>query len=117
MQPIQPPVKKPGLASPKTVDAVAFDPKEQVYRLILELDVVLDGSRAQALALQEKLNTYVGFALEEMGDRYPGSEGKDVVIRVVAREAPQGKGAALLEKFKAAIVEQGLGFEVDVVAR
>ena len=107
--------RRAGLASPTTVDAVVFDKQADLYRLILELDAPLDGGHKQLLALQEKLNNYVGFAQERMGELYPGAEGKDVVIRLVGLGTVALRTAAVLKKLQAAIEEQGLGFETDAV--
>jgi hypothetical protein len=103
-----------GLAAPGVIDAVVLDPKEKVYRLIMTETGVWTGERAQLFSLQAKLNNYVGFALERMGEEYPGSEGMDVIIRLVLTHAPDPRTKAVLERLEAAIRAEGLGFEMVV---
>ena len=104
-----------GLAAPKLVDAVAYEEKTATYRLLLVVDAPWDHSTRQLNALQEKLNNYIGFALDgPMAERYPGSDGKDVVVRLQCATAPSGRTSATLQKMEAALKELGLGFELAV---
>jgi hypothetical protein len=104
-----------GLASPKLVDVVTYEEKSATYRLLLVVDAPWDQSTAQLLALQEKLNNYIGFALDgPMAEKYPGSDGKDVLVRLQCRTAPTGRTQKTLAQMEAALKELGLGFEVVV---
>lgn len=106
-----------GLQSPRTVDLVAYDKAADCYRLVLVESGPWDGSRAQLGRLQEKLNSYLGFALDgRMGELYPGAEAKDVVIRLELAQAPDPRTRAVLVRLEAAIREHGLGFELVVTA-
>lgn len=104
---------QPGLGAPGIVDAVAYEEKSAIYRLVLVVDAPWDHSTAQLKALQEKLNAYIGFALDgAMAEAYAGSEGKDVAIRVQCVDAPSGRTAATLAKMEQAIRDLGLGLEI-----
>ena len=105
----------PGLATPKVVDAVTFEEKTSTYRLVLLVDVPWDQSTRQLLALQDKLNNYIGFALDgPMAERYPGSDGKDVIVRLQCPTAPTGRTAKTLQQMEGGLKELGLGFELVV---
>lgn len=52
-----------GLDDPTMIDMVRLTPKEDAIELIIVHDKAWDGSSRQILALQEKWQTYVGFAI------------------------------------------------------
>src|SRR4051812_47950882 len=104
-----------GINHPTTIDLVTHAPGEEVWRLVVIEQGAWDGSRAQLLKLQQKLNTYVAFAVDGgMEEKYPESVGRRRVIRLDLYHAPDEKTRSTLEKLGAAIEQEGLGFEVHV---
>lgn len=58
------------------VDLVAISPDGQVVDLIIVNDSPWTGSDAQLMSLQQKIHTYVGFALDgQMAATYPETDG------------------------------------------
>jgi len=104
-----------GINHPNTVDLVMHAPGEDVWRLVLIEAGTWDGSQAQLLKLQQKLNTYVAFAVDGgLEERYPESAGKRVIIRLDLYAPPDARTTGVLDKLGKAIEAEGLGFEVHV---
>ncbi|MEW5851592.1 MAG: DUF6572 domain-containing protein [Myxococcota bacterium] len=111
----QPPPPRVGINHPGVIDLVTHDRKADAYRLVVIQRGPWDGSHEQLLKLQAKLNSYMTFALDgEMYRRYPESEGKQVIIRLDLDHPPDEKTRATLEKLRAAIEAEDVGFELHV---
>lgn len=63
MQPRPADAQPKGLDDPTMIDMVRLTPKEDAIELIIVANKPWDGSTRQILALQEKWQTYVGFAI------------------------------------------------------
>jgi len=65
-------------------------------------------------ALQEKLNTYSGYALDgAMTDRYPESEGQSKVIRIMSVDRPPDEAVQFLTKVEALLKPEGLAIKLE----
>ena len=84
-----------GLDNPSVVDAVGTDRKSGEIVLTIADSWNWDDSRAHLLALQEKINSYLGFVESgEIYDAYPSAVGQVLRIEIVSRYAIPEVGLA-----------------------
>jgi len=96
-----------GISHPSVLDLITQSDKE--IRLILIEDRAL--SNEDAPLLQEKLNNYVGYALDgELLKNYPESQDKQVVLRVEFNAQPAQLIKEFMRKYREAIAQ----YEVQV---
>lgn len=71
------------------VDLVAISPDGEFVEVIIVADSPWTGSDAQVMSLQQKIQTYVGFALDgQMVATYPETEGMAWRIVIADRAGP-----------------------------
>ena len=102
-----------GVQNPKVVDLVAEDPESgEVVLTILEQRAW--GADPQQLhQLQDKLNSYLGYALDGYLARdYPDYGGRPVRFELVCSEAPGPDQRGFLVAFRNYADTQGIGFAV-----
>ena len=64
------------------------------------------------LVLQDKINAYLG-AIEsgELIEQYPKTQGKKIIIRVIALHEPNSDGYVFLDRVHGILTSAGYGFE------
>ena len=103
---------KPGVRNPRVVDRIELRDDTVVLSMI---ETRRWGRQEQLRQLEEKLNRYLGYALDGfLAQHYPQWAGKRVVIRLACVEAPHGEAAELLTAAENAVEQEGLGLEIDV---
>jgi hypothetical protein len=100
-----------GVAFPNVVDLVTRN--DDVFTLVVAEAQPLVAE--DAIALQEKLNTYLTFALDgELTKRYAESSGRALEIRVELYAQPDRFILEFLSRYAGAMVEHGIALSVLV---
>ena len=95
------------------IDLVAHDPATDEVVLAMSEPRPWTGSDAQLFQFQEKLNTYLSFALDgEMLEAYPQFAGKKVRLRLECAASPDPRTQDCIEKVRRQIAFQEIEFEV-----
>ncbi|GAA5177176.1 hypothetical protein GCM10025771_13770 [Niveibacterium umoris] len=103
-----------GIRHPDVVDLVTNG--DDAFRLVLVEEQELTDD--DALELQQKLNNYLGFALDgPLLERYPEASGKQACIRVDLYVQPSPFILEFLRQYAKAIDEYGVSFELSVNGR
>lgn len=103
-----------GIRHPDVVDLVTNG--DDAFRLILVEEQELADN--DALELQQKLNNYLGFALDgPLLERYPEASGKPICIRVDLYDQPSPFISEFLSQYAQAISGYGVAFELSVNGR
>ena len=79
--------------------------------LTISDDLIWDDKNEHLLALQKKINAYLGFI--ESGNlyqEYPKAKGKDIAIELVAKYEPNDNAIQFLDATKEILQSAGYGF-------
>ncbi len=105
---------KNGVENPGVLDALGRDGETGEVVLVMLEPRRWDGGEAQLLQLQEKLNSYLSFALDgEMVEQLPQLSGVPVRIQLACAEPPPEPVVELLTKVREQIAFQGIGLQVS----
>lgn len=108
---------KNGVENPGVLDALGRDGETGEVVLVMLEPRPWNGGENQLLQLQEKLNSYLSFALDgEMLEQIPQLAGVPVRIQLACAEPPPEPVISLLEKVREQISFQGIGLEVSGLA-
>ena len=100
-----------GISHPDVLDLVTHD--DAAVRLILIEDRAL--SDEDAPDLQEKLNSYLGYALDgELLREYPDSKGKLVLLRIEFSKRPAEFITEFVHRYQEAIAQYAVQVELVV---
>ncbi len=106
--------QEPPLFDPATVDLVALAPDATTVDLMIVADAGWSGSDAQIRSLQEKIQSYVSFAIDgQLVQAYP--DVADTPWRIVIdcqAGAPDERTAAIIERTRGPIRNYGGDLEV-----
>jgi hypothetical protein len=104
-------MSRTGIDFPCSVDLVTNGDEFAVLILIETRPLV----NRDALALQEKLNNYLSFALDGgLAAKFPACAGKPACIRVDLYSQPDEFILEFLRKFASFLVEHGVSLEVNI---
>lgn len=104
-----------GIEHTDIIDVIAHDPATDAVTLIMHESRPWDGSEEQLFQLQEKLNTYLSFALDgEMAEAYPQFVGKPVRIQLDCHAMPDERTRSLLQQVRDQIAFQEIDLQVRV---
>ncbi len=105
---------KNGVENPGVLDALGRDGETGEVVLVMLEPRPWNGGETQLLQLQEKLNSYLSFALDgEMLEQLPQLAGVPVRIQLACAEPPPEPVVDLLSKVREQISFQGIGLEVS----
>ena len=114
----EPIAKISGLEHAHVIDVIAHDPKTDEVALIMYEPREWSGSDAQLFQLQEKINTYLSFALDgEMAESYPAFVGKTVRLQLECAEPPDVRALEFIGMVRDQIAFQGIKFEIRVTGQ
>lgn len=100
-----------GIFHPGKLDLVTCG--DDGFRLILVEERAL--SEDDAPALQEKLNNYLGFAIDGcLLEQYPEARGKKVTIRIDLYAQPMPFILQFVHQYKMAIAQYGVALELVI---
>ena len=103
-----------GVENPAVLDALGVDPSTDEVVLVMFEPRPWTGGEKQLFQLQEKLNSYMSFALDgEMAEQLPQVAGKKVRITLACAEEPPAPVTDLLLKVREQISLQGLNLTVE----
>ncbi|MEI8342636.1 MAG: DUF6572 domain-containing protein [Verrucomicrobiota bacterium] len=98
------------------IDLIAHDPATDEVALVMTEPRPWFGSDAQLFQFQEKLNTYLSFALDgEMLEAYPQFEGKKVRLQLECQAKPDPRTQEFISVVQRQISFQEIKFEVKIV--
>jgi hypothetical protein len=114
----EPTVKTSGLELAHVIDVIAHDPQTDEVALIMHEPRAWTGSDAQLFQLQEKINTYLAFALDgEMAETYPAFAAKTVRLQLDCAEPPDARALEFISMVREQIAFQGIKFEIRVTGQ
>ena len=97
------------------VDLLAHDPETDEVALVIVEKRAWDGSDLQLFQFQEKLNTYLSFALDgEMAEAYPQFAAKKIRLQLECLENPDERMMQFIEVVRQQISFQGINFVLKV---
>lgn len=92
---------KNGIQNPAVIDLVAHDPQSDEVVLGMYEERNWDGSDDRLMELEEKLNTYLSFALDgEMEETYPQFKGKRIRVQLNCFFPPDTKTFQFIDQIK-----------------
>lgn len=104
-----------GIEQTDVIDVIAHDPATDVVTLIMRESRPWDGSDQQLFQLQEKINTYLSFALDgEMVEAYPQFTGKPVRLQLDCHGMPDERVRGFLQHVRDQIAFQEIDLQVRV---
>lgn len=104
-----------GLEQAHVIDQIAHDAQTDEVRLTMVERRPWDGSELQLFQLQEKLNTYLSFALDgELAEAYPALRDKRVRLRLECATPPDETVIQFLRVVREQVAFQGIEVEVLV---
>ena len=107
---------EPGVENPSIVDLIEVDPASGQVVLAMIERRVWDSGPLQLRQLEEKINRYMGYALEgHLTSHYPQYEGLGVQIRLECAHVPSGEAVAFVTAAERAVRAHGLEFVVRVM--
>ena len=105
-----------GIANPRGLDALAFDKEAGEIVLIMIEPRPWDGSEERLFQLQEKVNSYLSFALDgELFDTFPQLVGKPVRLQLDCALPPDSMTEHFIAAVREHIALQEMKFAVRVV--
>ena len=108
------PAAQNGVENPAVLDALGQDPTTGEVVLVMFEPRPWSGGDTQLFQLQEKLNSYLSFALDgEMTEQLPQLAGRRVRISLACAEPPPEPVVSLLAKVREQIAFQGVGLTVE----
>jgi hypothetical protein len=103
-----------GVENPGVLDALGMDPDTGEVVLVMFEQRPWNVGDKQLFQLQEKLNSYMSFALDgEMEEQLPQTVGKKVRITLACAEEPPAQITELLVKVREQISLQGINLTVE----
>ena len=105
------PVDNPGV-----IDAIGIDKSTGEVVLTIADALPWDDCGSHMLALQEKINRYIGFIEQELPDAYPQSRGRSIRIDVICRFAPPQEGEQFLGRARDHAISNGWSLSWRVYA-
>ena len=109
---------EPGVENPRVVDLVSPDPKSGAAVLLMIERRPWNGTQTQLRELEEKINRYLGYALDGfLVEHYPQYEGKSVRVQLDCVEEPHGEAAEFLRDARRVAEEEGIEFVVNVTQK
>ena len=104
-----------GVENTGVLDLIGHDAAQDEVVLIMKESRPWDGSDARLFQLQEKINTYVAFALDgEMIEAFPAYAGKKVRIQLNCPAVPDARTIDFLENIRGHLTSEGVNFTVQV---
>ncbi|MGH2716978.1 MAG: DUF6572 domain-containing protein [Actinomycetota bacterium] len=111
-------VQPKGLDDPSMIDMVRLSPKEDRIELIMCQTRPWDGSARQVMALQEKWQTYVGFAIYgALGRKYPDYAHLPWRIVLDCQAEPDARMKEFIRRANEETVKQGGDFVIEYTRR
>jgi hypothetical protein len=105
----------PGVENPKVVDLISIDPQSGKVVLTMIERRAWGASDRQFQQIEEKINRYMGYALEGfLVQHHPQFEGKQVQLRLECAEQPHGEAVLFVLAAGRAASDHGLEFVVVV---
>ena len=105
-----------GVATPRSLAAMAFDKESGEIVLIMVEPRVWDGSEERLFELQEKVNAYLSFALDgELFDSFPQLVGKPVRLQLDCAVEPDPSVEHFISAVREHIALQDMKFAVRIV--
>jgi len=105
----------PGVENPKVVDLISVDPDADAVVLTMIERRPWGASDNQFQQIEEKINRYMGYALEGfLVAHHPQFEGKKVRISLECAEAPHGEAVLFVKAAAHAAADHGLELVVTV---
>ena len=109
---------EPGVENPSIVDLIETDSASGQVVLVMFESRGWDGNPEQFRQIEEKINRYMGYALDgHLVAHYPTYEGRRVQIRLDCAQRPLGAAARFVDAAGRAIRSHGLDFVVSVTPR
>ena len=112
------PISQPsfGVENPRGLDALAFDGETGEAVLIMVEPRPWDGTEQRLFQLQEKVNSYLSFALDgEMTDAFPHLAGKPVRLQLDCAAPPDSMTEHFITAVREHIALQDMKFAVRIV--
>jgi hypothetical protein len=108
---------EPGVENAKMVDLIDVDRVSGKVVLVMIERRPWDASPRQFQQIEEKINRYLGYALEgHLAQHYPQYQGKPVRIRLDCVEEPVGDALRFVRAADHAISAEGIEFAVNVTS-
>ena len=105
-----------GVENPRGLDALAFDGETGEAVLIMVEPRPWDGSEQRLFQLQEKVNSYLSFALDgEMTEAFPHLAGKPVRLQLDCAAPPDSMTGHFITAVREHIALQDMKFAVRIV--
>ncbi|MBB2974950.1 hypothetical protein FHX49_000491 [Microbacterium endophyticum] len=102
-----------GIADTNTIDLVAQD-ADGTYLLVMVESRPWGSDAAQATQLQNKINTYAGYALDGLlAEHYPETVGQPVAIRLHCVDTPTGEFADIAAQAADQLATYAIAFRVN----
>ena len=97
-------IAKAGVENAQVIDLVTHDPKSDRIVLIMVENRPLDGSEQRLVELQDKINSYLSFALDgELAKRYPDCRDKRVRIQIDCDKEPDAETTKFFDRMRRAL--------------
>jgi len=107
-----------GVQNPTVIDLVTYDSKSGEFALIMTETRPWDGSADRVLALQQKINNYLSFALDGQLEReHPGSVGKPIRLQLDCACPPDPETGRFIDLVREKLRGEGIRFVVNVLDR
>lgn len=99
-----------------TIDMIAHDPATDEIALVMRESRPWNSSDGRLFQLQEKINTYLSFALDgEMTEAYPEFVGKKARLQLECPEQPDARTLDFIEVVRRQIAFQEIRFVIKIV--
>jgi hypothetical protein len=107
-----------GLENTNVIDVIALDEKNGEVALVMHEPREWDGSDERLFQLQEKINTYLSFALDgEMNEAYPAFIGKSIRLQLDCLTPPDARTLDFIGIVREQIAYQGIKFEITLAGQ
>ena len=99
-----------------TIDMIAHDPATDEIALVMRESRAWSGLDEQLFQLQEKINTYLSFALDgEMAETYPEFAEKKTRLQLECPTQPDARTGEFIEVVRRQVAFQEIRFVVKIV--
>ncbi|MEQ1862941.1 MAG: DUF6572 domain-containing protein [Chthoniobacteraceae bacterium] len=107
------PGERRGVEHAEVIDLLTHDAASGQVELVMFEPRAWDGGEEQLFQLQEKMNAYLGFALDgEMAEAHPELAGKPLRVVLRCTDAPPADAVEFLAHVREQIALQGIDLEV-----
>ena|ERR1035437_8470033 len=97
------------------IDLITRDEQRNEIVLIIVDDRPWDGSRDRLEELQQRVNDYLGFALDgDLRQKFPETSGLPFRLQLDTSAQPDAKTTGFIEELNHAIAQYGTRLEVNV---